>query len=66
MKFGPVPPSEALGATSGRLIAPFGGPVEANGAYYLVWPHSKARHTPLGLFRDWLMTQAQPEDPLPR
>ncbi|MGE4326339.1 MAG: LysR family transcriptional regulator [Pseudodonghicola sp.] len=51
---------------SGRLIAPCGPPVEMQGAYYLVWPQEKARHRPLSLFRDWLATQAQPEDLLPR
>jgi len=51
---------------AGRLIAPFGAPIEASGAYFLVWPHSKSRHPALCLFRDWLQGQAQPEDPLPR
>ncbi|MDK3018276.1 LysR family transcriptional regulator [Pseudodonghicola flavimaris] len=50
----------------GRLIAPFGPAVEMDGAYYLVWPQDKSRHAPLTLFRDWLATQAQPEDLLPR
>lgn len=51
---------------TGRLVAGFGPAVEMRGAYYLVWPQDKARHPPLTLFRDWLATQAQPEDPLPR
>lgn len=51
---------------TGRLVAPFGTAVEMRGAYYLVWPQDKARHPPLTLFRDWMATQAQPEDPLPR
>ena len=51
---------------AGRLVAPFGPGVEMQGAYYLVWPQDKNRHAPLKLFRDWLATQAQPEDLLPR
>lgn len=51
---------------TGRLCAPFGPATEMQGAYYLVWPQTRSRHAPLGLFRDWLTTQAQPEDPLPR
>lgn len=51
---------------AGRLVAAFGPPTEAKGAYYLVWPQSKAGDPSLQLFRDWLTTVAQPEDPLPR
>lgn len=51
---------------TGRLVAPFGPAIEAQGAYYLVWPRSKSRDPALRLFRDWLATQAQPEDSLPR
>jgi DNA-binding transcriptional LysR family regulator len=51
---------------AGRLIALHDHPVEAQGAYYLVWPQEKSRHPSLTLFRDWLATQAQPEDTLPR
>ena len=51
---------------TGRLVAPFGPPAEARGAYYLVWPQSKSHDPSLSLFREWLATQAQPEDPLPR
>lgn len=50
---------------AGRLRAPFGAPIEAQGAYYLVWPHRKARDPGLTVFRDWLATQAQPEDIFP-
>lgn len=51
---------------TGRLIAPCGGAVEAEGAYYLVWPKSRARDPSLGKFRAWLAEMAEPEDPLPR
>ena len=51
---------------AGRLLPVFGQPVEMRGAYYLVWPNAKARDPSLVAFRDWLATQAQPEDPLPR
>lgn len=49
-----------------RLVPVFGPAIEARGAYHLVWPRSKAQNPSLTLFRDWLATQAQPEDPLPR
>jgi LysR family transcriptional regulator, glycine cleavage system transcriptional activator len=51
---------------TGRLVAPFGPAIEAQGSYYLVWPRNKSRDPSLRLFRDWLATQAQPEDILPR
>ncbi len=51
---------------TGRLVAPFGPAIEAQGAYYLVWPRNKSRDPALQLFRDWLATHAQPEDTLPR
>lgn len=51
---------------TGRLVAPFGGPDEARGAYYLVWPAAASRAPALRLFRDWMAEHAQPEDPLPR
>ena len=41
-------------------------PVEAGGAYWLVWPQARARNGSLRLFRDWLALQAEPEDTLPR
>jgi DNA-binding transcriptional LysR family regulator len=50
----------------GRLVALQDSPTEAQGAYYLVWPQEKSRDPALRSFRDWLATQAQPEDPLPR
>ncbi len=51
---------------TGRLVPAFGTAREARGAYYLVWPRAKSRDPTLKRFRDWLSTQAQPEDPLPR
>lgn len=51
---------------AGRLVPAFGAPVEAEGAYWLVWPREKARLPALRLFRDWLATCAEAEDPLPR
>jgi len=51
---------------TGRLMALHPAPTETRGAYYLVWPTSKAQMSALVKFRDWLATKAQPEDPLPR
>ncbi len=51
---------------TGRLVPLHPAPVEATGAYYLMWPKSKSHEPSLRQFRDWLSTQAQPEDPLPR
>ena len=51
---------------AGRLVPVFGGPVEARGAYYLVWPRTKSGDPSLIRFRDWLSDQAEPEDLLPR
>jgi len=51
---------------SGRLLALHAAPVETSGAYYLVWPETKSRDATLFKFRQWLATQSQPEDPLPR
>ena len=51
---------------TGKLIPVFGPPVDATGAYYLVWPEVKARNPSLVAFRDWLAGQAQPEDTIPR
>ena len=51
---------------TGRLVALHPEPVEAKGAYYLVWPEARADAPALVRFRDWLATKAQPEDPLPR
>ena len=50
---------------TGRLVALHPDPEDIGGAYYLVWPRSKARNPALLQFRDWLAGQAQPEDPLP-
>jgi DNA-binding transcriptional LysR family regulator len=51
---------------TGRLVPVLDGSREAKGSYYLVWPQARTRDPTLKRFRDWLATQAQPEDPLPR
>lgn len=51
---------------TGRLRAAHPEPVEAQGAYYLVWPQGKSADPALLAFRDWLAGQAEPEDPMPR
>ncbi|SEP59126.1 LysR family transcriptional regulator [Thalassovita taeanensis] len=51
---------------TGRLVVAYGGPTRSLGSYYLVWPLEKARNASLQVFRDWLATQAEDEDALPR
>ncbi|WP_109464558.1 LysR family transcriptional regulator [Albibacillus kandeliae] len=51
---------------TGRLIPVYGPAVETPGAYYLVWPTAKSQDPSVAAFREWLSTQAEPEDPLPR
>ncbi len=51
---------------TGRLVTAYGGPIRSIGAYYLVWPNSNAKNPTLGVFRDWIATQTQEEDGLPR
>lgn len=51
---------------TGRLVAVCGAATEAKGAYWLVWPQTRARDPSLTAFREWLAGQAEPEDPLPR
>ena len=51
---------------TGRLVRVWGGPIEMRGAYYLVWPRSRAHAPALHRFRDWLATRSEDEDPLPR
>ncbi len=51
---------------AGRLVSVFGPAVEARGAYFLVWPRSKAADPSLRRFREWLSDQTEPEDLLPR
>lgn len=51
---------------SGRLVPAYGSATRSLGSYYLVWPKDKARKQALTLFRDWLATQAETEDGLPR
>lgn len=51
---------------TGRLIRAWGAPIEMQGAYYLVWPMSRTHDPAMTRFRDWLATQSEDEDPLPR
>ena len=51
---------------AGRLVRICGPAIEAQGAYYLVWPHQRTQRPALSLFRAWLQDQAEPEDPIPR
>lgn len=51
---------------TGRLAVAWGDRTLMPGAYYLVWPNSRARDPALVAFRDWLADQAEDEDPLPR
>jgi len=51
---------------TGRLVRAWGGATESPGAYHLVWPVEKSRDAALTKFRDWLATQTEDEDPLPR
>jgi LysR family transcriptional regulator, glycine cleavage system transcriptional activator len=40
----------------GRLVPVFGGPVQALGSYFLVWPDEAQDRAPLRSFRSWLAT----------
>ncbi|MEQ9260041.1 MAG: LysR family transcriptional regulator [Roseovarius sp.] len=51
---------------TGRLVRAWGGPTPSPGAYHLVWPVEKSRDLALAKFRDWLATQAEEDDLLPR
>ena len=51
---------------SGRLITAYGGPTRSLDAYFLVWSDSNASSPALRLFRDWIATQTEGEDGLPR
>lgn len=51
---------------TGRLIPAWGGAVESAGAYHLVWPKARAASPALIAFRDWMATQAEDGDSLPR
>ncbi|WP_286830556.1 MULTISPECIES: LysR substrate-binding domain-containing protein [Kordiimonas] len=43
---------------TGRLIAPFGGPVKSRNAYYLAYPDSRGSLRKVKTFRDWLIKEA--------
>ncbi len=51
---------------TGRLVTAFEGPTRSLGSYYFVWPKTAANTPALLLFRDWLATQSEGEDGLPR
>lgn len=51
---------------SGRLVHAYGGATRSLGSYFLVWPVEKSQDRSLQTFRDWLATQAEDEDALPR
>jgi DNA-binding transcriptional LysR family regulator len=51
---------------AGRLVPAWGGPTPSPGAYYLIWPETKAEDGALTKFRDWLATQTGEDDLLPR
>lgn len=50
---------------AGRLNCAYGGATRSLGAYYLVWPGTSPSPA-LRLFRDWIATQSDGEDGLPR
>jgi DNA-binding transcriptional LysR family regulator len=51
---------------TGRLVCAWGHTTPLSGAYYLIWPKSKSNDIALRKFKDWLRTQVEPEDMLPR
>lgn len=51
---------------TGRLVRAWGGPTSSPGAYHLVWPVERGRDAALVKFRDWLATQTEEDDRLPR
>lgn len=51
---------------SGRLVAAYGTATRSLGSYFLIWPQEKSRNKSLRVFRDWLVSQVETEDGLPR
>ena len=51
---------------TGKLVRAYGGAIQAEGSYFLVWPAHKAQDPALRKFRDWLAIHSEDEDPLPR
>jgi DNA-binding transcriptional LysR family regulator len=43
---------------SGKLVTVEGGAIDGPGAYYLVWPETRADYPPLRVFREWLKESA--------
>ena len=50
----------------GRLVHAYGGATRSLGSYFLVWPVERSRDRSLQIFREWLATQAEDGDALPR
>ncbi|MCG7492273.1 LysR family transcriptional regulator [Thalassobius sp. Cn5-15] len=50
----------------GRLVHAYGAATRSLGSYYLVWPVEHSRDPALRTFCEWLATQAEDEDALPR
>ncbi|MGB3146830.1 MAG: LysR family transcriptional regulator [Paracoccaceae bacterium] len=46
----------------GRLVAPWGAAMAAEGSYYLVWPKVAEDYPPLAAFRSWLAEEAADPD----
>ena len=51
---------------TGRLCKAWGGSTPSPGAYHLVWPVEKSGDRALLKFRDWLATQTEDDERLPR
>ncbi|MDU8912091.1 LysR substrate-binding domain-containing protein [Aestuariicoccus sp. MJ-SS9] len=51
---------------AGRLVPASTAPPVTLGGYHLVWPTGRPMPSALRHFRDWLATQAEDDDPLPR
>ncbi|QIE44499.1 LysR family transcriptional regulator [Pseudohalocynthiibacter aestuariivivens] len=51
---------------AGRLVAAWGGATASPGAYWLVWPEARAQDAALAKFRDWIGSQINEDDLLPR
>lgn len=50
----------------GRLVPVWGGAVDSAGAYQLIWPASRRLSPAFIAFRDWMATQVEDGDSLPR
>ncbi|MBU2982360.1 transcriptional regulator GcvA [Lentibacter algarum] len=50
----------------GRLAPAFGPPCPSRGAYHLIWPEDRHKAPALTAFRNWLMTEINEDEMLPR